>query len=280
MIRYAGWMVAGMLALGGCATSDEDAAAEGEPGEGVVEQAPEGEAPDPVLTDEQAQALAAAAAQAEADRIAQEEARIAEEERKAAEEEARLVAEEARLAAEEEARLAAEEKRAAEEEARLAAEEERRIAEEEARMKAEEEAQAKAEEERIRAEEEQARIEEERLRAETEARQRAEQEAAARAEAEKKAAEAKRQAASNVKKTRKQISTIAKAVETFRYDHNKLPEKLADLVKGSYYTDSTRDAWENELVYKVKGNDYTVLSYGSDAKEGGEGYAKDLTNKD
>ena len=158
-------------------------------------------APEPVMFDEYedengaAEAAAAKAVQAEADRLAAEEAARLEAERAEAEEAARVEAErlaaEGAAQAEEAARLEAE-RFAAEEAARVEAE--RLAAEEAARVEAEriaaEEA-ARAEAERLAAEEA-ARLEAERLAAEEAARVEAERiaaEEAARAEAERLAAE-------------------------------------------------------------------------------------------
>lgn len=41
-----------------------------------------------------------------------------------------------------------------------------------------------------------------------------------------------------------------------------------------------KDPWGNDYVYRVLGNgDFEILSYGEDGREGGDGYAADLSNK-
>lgn len=51
------------------------------------------------------------------------------------------------------------------------------------------------------------------------------------------------------------------------------------------YTDSGKiptDAWDNPLVYQSpdNGRTYLIISYGADIQEGGEGFDKDISNKD
>ena len=43
-----------------------------------------------------------------------------------------------------------------------------------------------------------------------------------------------------------------------------------------YYKKMPTDPWRNEIVYLQKGDGFTLLSYASDRKEGGEGWDKDI----
>lgn len=40
------------------------------------------------------------------------------------------------------------------------------------------------------------------------------------------------------------------------------------------------DPWGNEFDYKSDGRDYTIISYGVDGVEGGDGWDADISNKD
>jgi general secretion pathway protein G len=41
-----------------------------------------------------------------------------------------------------------------------------------------------------------------------------------------------------------------------------------------------KDAWDNDFLYFSDGNTYEIRSLGSDGKEGGEGFDKDISSKD
>ena len=89
------------------------------------------------------------------------------------------------------------------------------------------------------------------------------------------------------------IRQVADAVEMFKLDHDKYPERLDDLVRmpayvdarkwsrGGYLKKSPRDGWDRELIYRFPGTGgqpFDVISLGEDGREGGEGYAEDLWN--
>ena len=94
-----------------------------------------------------------------------------------------------------------------------------------------------------------------------------------------------------------QIGNFKTAVELYRVDHNgNPPGDLQDLItapsssdsggqwKGPYLQDVQSipaDPWGNPYMYNVpgpNGQDYEIISYGKDGKEGGSGEDEDLSN--
>ncbi len=98
-----------------------------------------------------------------------------------------------------------------------------------------------------------------------------------------------------VEATRAIIKQVADAVEMFKLDHNRYPERLDDLTRmpayaearkwppGGYLKKSPRDGWDRELYYRPQGTagqPFDIISFGEDGREGGELYAEDLWNHD
>ena len=89
---------------------------------------------------------------------------------------------------------------------------------------------------------------------------------------------------------RQTIATIEKQITIYRFNTNKLPESLRDLVKepdnvkgwnGPYLDRTPKDPWGNEFEYRVPGNDdrsFDIWSYGADEQEGGEKNDADITS--
>ncbi len=93
------------------------------------------------------------------------------------------------------------------------------------------------------------------------------------------------------------IKTIAASLELYRLDAGRYPttdQGLDSLVKkptsgplprkwdqAGYLSDLPSDPWGNPFVYELSksGNDYRILSYGADGKEGGSGVDADIVNK-
>ncbi len=71
------------------------------------------------------------------------------------------------------------------------------------------------------------------------------------------------------------MEQVIAAIEQFKADHGEYPPTLSDLPAGV----ATSDAWGNELVYALpgSGNDYDLISLGSDGKPGGDGTAADIS---
>lgn len=99
-----------------------------------------------------------------------------------------------------------------------------------------------------------------------------------------------------VKTTKIQINEIGKQLETYNMDCNSYPsteQGLEALVKAPqgepgceswgpnpYTPKLPKDAWGNNFIYESDGMQYTLTSLGKDKREGGEGFAKDLSNAD
>ncbi|CAH9052689.1 Type II secretion system protein G [Pseudoalteromonas holothuriae] len=84
-----------------------------------------------------------------------------------------------------------------------------------------------------------------------------------------------------------QMSAFETALDTYRLDVGKYPEKLSQLRKdehrrwdGPYLPkDIPLDPWGNDYVYEIpgtEGNPYSLKSLGADSKDGGEGNDADI----
>jgi general secretion pathway protein G len=102
-----------------------------------------------------------------------------------------------------------------------------------------------------------------------------------------KAGEANRKAAAV------QLEKLSSAVELYRLETGRYPERLTDLVEqpngverwsGPYVRKQSQlvDPWGNDVVLKVPGerNSFDLLSYGGDNRPGGDGDAADISNWD
>jgi len=90
-----------------------------------------------------------------------------------------------------------------------------------------------------------------------------------------------------------QLSNLSTALDSFRLDFGRYPttEEGLDILSvkkstlkkwnGPYLTKKLKtDPWDNDYVYKIPGkdgNEYELLSYGADGKEGGEGKNADIS---
>ena len=96
-----------------------------------------------------------------------------------------------------------------------------------------------------------------------------------------------------VEATKAKISAISQALDLFKLDHNRYPQRLEDLLTppsdvdvkkwppGGYLKQYPKDGWDREFRYQVpgtKGQPFDVISFGEDGREGGESYAEDLWN--
>ncbi len=81
-----------------------------------------------------------------------------------------------------------------------------------------------------------------------------------------------------------QIKNFELALLQYTQEKGKYPtseEGLQVLVSGKIMKKLPKDPWGNDYVYRSPGeadtsNDYEIMSYGADGKEGGEGYNKDI----
>lgn len=86
------------------------------------------------------------------------------------------------------------------------------------------------------------------------------------------------------------IGQVINALNLYYTDCGKYPSSIEGLSKADpecsnwgpepYMKKTPKDAWNREFTYSLDGNTYTVKSLGSDGREGGDGYGKDLTNED
>lgn len=93
---------------------------------------------------------------------------------------------------------------------------------------------------------------------------------------------------SKVQETKIMIGQVTNALNMYYTDCGKYPNSLQGLVQAdpdcsnwgpeAYLKKAPTDSWKRELQYSIDGNEYTITSLGSDGKEGGEGYAKDISS--
>ena len=71
------------------------------------------------------------------------------------------------------------------------------------------------------------------------------------------------------------MEAVIQAIEQYHAAHGSYPQTLADLPDPVPV-----DAWDRELVYKLpgSGNDYDLISYGADGKEGGDDLDADISS--
>jgi len=83
-----------------------------------------------------------------------------------------------------------------------------------------------------------------------------------------------------------QISSLEAALDMYRLDMNEYPDSLEALMEnesgsaswnGPYMRRAIpRDPWGNDYVYDSDGREFTLLSYGADGEQGGEGDDADI----
>lgn len=87
-----------------------------------------------------------------------------------------------------------------------------------------------------------------------------------------------------------QMQMFETAIDTYRLDMGRVPSKLEELVSsddsnwdGPYLPKAIPlDPWKKPYIYIVPGKNnraYTLLSYGLDGKEGGEGENEDVVHQ-
>jgi general secretion pathway protein G len=88
-----------------------------------------------------------------------------------------------------------------------------------------------------------------------------------------------------------QMTNITQALDSFKMDNGRYPDNLEDLIvmpsyttpekyqQGGYLKELPKDGWGNKFVYRrLSGGPrgFELISYGADAREGGEGYDADI----
>jgi len=91
-----------------------------------------------------------------------------------------------------------------------------------------------------------------------------------------------------IKTARGQIALFGTALDAYRLDVGRYPERLQDLVvkpsdvdEGKWFGPYLRnvvpkDPWDREYQYAKKEDDYVLQSYGADGQPGGEGENADI----
>ncbi len=84
------------------------------------------------------------------------------------------------------------------------------------------------------------------------------------------------------------MNNIASSINMYYTDCGKYPETLENLVNQdstcsnwgpeAYLKKVPTDPWGSAFIYSVEGSNYTLKSLGKDKKEGGDGYAKDISS--
>lgn len=98
-----------------------------------------------------------------------------------------------------------------------------------------------------------------------------------------------------VEATKAMIAQVGEALDMFKLELNKYPERLEDLVNmppdidpkkwhpGGFLKKFPKDSWDRDFIYRkpgTKGQPYDIISLGADGREGGEGFDEDLWNSD
>lgn len=96
--------------------------------------------------------------------------------------------------------------------------------------------------------------------------------------------ERKKEAQTKIDATMSTMKIIDEALEKFKLNENRYPDKLIDFVtkppyatkwlEGGYLKEVPKDGWGHDFVYQTigaKGESYGLFSYGADGKEGGTG---------
>jgi general secretion pathway protein G len=86
---------------------------------------------------------------------------------------------------------------------------------------------------------------------------------------------------------RSQISSLGSALDAYRLDVGQYPDSLEGLVRntssrstwnGPYLRGNVpNDPWGNPYIYQSTGRDFTLISYGADGRQGGEGNDADIS---
>ena len=96
-----------------------------------------------------------------------------------------------------------------------------------------------------------------------------------------------------VETTRARLQMLGGAIDSFKLELNRYPERVEDVVfmppdidpkkwpPGGFLKVVPKDGWDEPFIYRrpgTRGQPYDLISYGEDKREGGEGYAEDLWN--
>jgi general secretion pathway protein G len=86
------------------------------------------------------------------------------------------------------------------------------------------------------------------------------------------------------------MGQVSNALNMYYTDCGKFPETLDGLVHAdsacsnwgpeAYMKKAPKDAWGTDMIYTVEGNNFVLKSLGADRREGGEGFAKDISSEE
>src|SRR2546427_12758692 len=98
-----------------------------------------------------------------------------------------------------------------------------------------------------------------------------------------------------VEATKAMISQVSEAIDMFKLELNKYPERIEDLVTmpsdidpkkwhpGGFLKRMPKDAWDHDFIYRkpgTRGQPYALISLGAHNREGGDRFYEDLGNSD
>ena len=95
---------------------------------------------------------------------------------------------------------------------------------------------------------------------------------------------------SRVKNAQILITELGKSLDTYYTDCGQYPSSLDSLVDDEdncsnwgpepYLKKVPKDPWGNDFIYESDESSYEIISLGEGGKEGGDGYAKDISSED
>jgi general secretion pathway protein G len=93
-----------------------------------------------------------------------------------------------------------------------------------------------------------------------------------------------------VSETKILMGQLINALHMYQNDCGSFPTSLDSLKTADancsnwgpepYVKNEPKDSWENAFAYSLEGGNFVIRSLGSDKREGGEGYAKDISSED
>ncbi|MEZ0391517.1 MAG: type II secretion system protein GspG [Pseudobdellovibrionaceae bacterium] len=95
---------------------------------------------------------------------------------------------------------------------------------------------------------------------------------------------------SKVNSTKLAMNQLISSINLYYTDCGKYPDSMENLTTQdsscsnwgpeAYVKKIPKDSWNRDLLYSAEGGNFVVKSLGSDGREGGEGYAKDINSEE
>lgn len=86
------------------------------------------------------------------------------------------------------------------------------------------------------------------------------------------------------------MGQVSNALNMYYTDCGRYPDSIESLLQADsscsnwgpepYLKKAPKDAWGTDFQYYLEGNQYILKSLGSDRRDGGDGYAKDISSED